>query len=185
MPLDAMLASAFLALLGIVLLLNIFGLPANWLILGLAALWQWLIPWSHMGILFWVAMFAIAILGEVLETGLQLLKAKKYGSTSSGTWGGMIGAIIGAIVLAPLFFGFGAFLGAMGGAWIGCYLFELLKGRPQGEAWRAAWGALTGRFLGTVCKLGIGAVMIVLIWHQIWPTTLAEPLPIPPEGIVV
>ncbi len=167
-----MLASAFLGLLGLVLLLNIFGLPANWILLGLVALWKYLHPdATAMGVLFFSLMIGLAVLGEVLEMAMQIIKARKYGSTSSGTFAGMIGAIAGAILLAPLFFGLGALIGALLGAWIGCFLMERLKGMPTAKAVDAAFGAMVGRFLGTVCKCGIGGAMLALtgryVWHQI------------------
>ena len=37
-------AGAFLCLLGLVLLLNVFGLPGNWIMLGLILLYWWLAP---------------------------------------------------------------------------------------------------------------------------------------------
>ena len=105
-PLASVLAGAFVTLLGFVLLLNIFGLPANWLLLGLVALWKLIHPAAQsMDVWFWVLMVGIALAGEALEMGLQIVKARRYGSSSSGTFAGMIGAIAGAILLAPLFFG--------------------------------------------------------------------------------
>ena len=50
MPLLAMglsvAAGAFLCLLGLVLLLNVFGLPGNWIMLGLVLLY-WLLAPEH------------------------------------------------------------------------------------------------------------------------------------------
>ena len=105
-PIAYLLAGAFVTLLGFVLLLNVFGLPANWLVLGLAALWKLAYPGaSGLDIWFWVMMVGLALIGEALELGMQILKARRYGSSSSGTFAGMIGAIAGAILLAPLFLG--------------------------------------------------------------------------------
>lgn len=172
-----LLTSGFLALLGFVLLLNIFGLPANWILLGLVALWKYLSPDApHMGIVFFSMMIALAVLGELLELGLQVIKAKRYGSSSSGTFAGMIGAVVGAIMLAPLFFGLGALIGALIGAWLGCFLMEILKGRPRNEAVEAAFGAMMGRFLGTVCKCGVGGAMLALTGRYIWPDTTDGPV---------
>lgn len=114
-PLASMLAGAFITLLCFVLLLNIFGLPANWVLLGLVALWKVVHPGAtSMDMWFWIMMVGIAVVGEALEMGMQILKAKRYGSSSSGTFAGMIGAIAGAILLAPLFFGIGALVSACG-----------------------------------------------------------------------
>ena len=170
LPFAPLLTGAFLALLCLVLFLNIFGLPANWIILGLVALWKLVMPTQGaLGAWFWAGMVAFALLGEALELGVQVLKARHYGSSSSGTFAGMVGAFVGAILLAPLFWGLGALLGALAGAWLGCYAMEIARGRPSGEAMNAAMGAMMGRFLGTVCKCGTGAAMIALTAHHIWP----------------
>ena len=175
-PLAYMMASAFLAVLGFILLLNIFGLPANWIILGLVGVWKWLNPdAANMGWLFFTLMIGLALVGEALELGMQIVKAKRYGSTSSGTFMGMVGAIAGAILLAPLFFGIGALIGALLGAWIGCFLTERAKGMGGREAANAAFGAMMGRFLGTVCKCGVGGAMLALTGQYIWPKAPVEP----------
>lgn len=169
------LVSGFLSLLGLILVLNVFGLPANWLILGLITLWKYIYPdTAQLDFFFFTLLISFAVLGEVLEFGLQIIKARKYGSSSSGTFAGMVGAIAGAILLAPLFFGLGALIGALLGAWTGCFVMEKGKGRPTGEAVDAAFGAMMGRFLGTVCKCGAGGAMLALTARYIWPE--AEPV---------
>lgn len=169
-PFEPIFSIAFLVLLAFVLFLNIFGLPANWLILGLVALWGVITPdKGEFTFLFWVLMIFLAVIGEVIEALMQIRHGRKYGSSSSGTVAGMIGAFAGAIFLAPLFWGLGALIGALLGAWIGCFLMELLRGRPTPEAIEAAFGAMLGRFLGTSAKMGIGALMIVLTARRIWP----------------
>ncbi len=166
------LATGFMGLLTLVLFLNIFSLPANWIILGFVALWKYIYPdTAQMDVWFFVIIIALAVLGEVLELALQVVKAKKYGSTSSGTFAGVVGAIVGAIVLAPLFFGLGALIGALIGAWLGCFIMEKLKGRSFQDAREAAFGAMVGRFLGTVCKCGVGGAMLAVIGRYIWPET--------------
>lgn len=168
--LSASLVLVFLGFLCLVLCLNIFGLPANWMILGLAFLWDLCHPGGKgFGLGFWTAMGALAVAGEICETGLQIIKAKKYGSSSSGAFAGMIGAILGAILLAPFLFGLGALIGALLGAWAGCLCAEIMRGRPANEALNSAFGAMMGRFLGTICKIGIGGAMIALTAHCIWP----------------
>ncbi len=178
-PLASLMAGAFITLLCFVLLLNIFGLPANWVLLGLVALWKVVHPAAaSMDVWFWIMMVGMALVGEALEMGMQILKAKRYGSSSSGTFAGMIGAIAGAILLAPLFFGIGALIGALAGAWTGCFIVERLKGRPLREALDAAFGAMMGRFLGTVCKCGVGGAMLALAAGHIWPKLPPELTPV-------
>ena len=142
------LAYAFIVLLGLILLLNILGLPANWVVVLLVVLWKFLHPAAGaLDVWFWIMFLGLAVLGEVLEMGVQVMNARRHGSSTSGTVAGMVGAIAGAIFLAPLFFGLGAFIGALAGAWLGCLVMELLRGRPGKEAFDAAFGTMMGRFL--------------------------------------
>ncbi|MDR3361512.1 MAG: DUF456 domain-containing protein [Desulfovibrio sp.] len=177
-----LLTGAFITLLGFVLLLNIFGLPANWILLGLTALWKMAHPSAgNLDIWFWVMMIGLALVGEALELGVQVLNARRHGSSSFGTFAGMIGAIAGAILLAPLFFGLGALIGALAGAWTGCFVTELLiRGMPLKTALDAAFGAMMGRFLGTVCKCGVGGGMLALTAGRIWPRAMP---PLSPDSL--
>jgi len=164
------IAGGFIALMAVVLLLNFFSLPANWMLIALAAAWKYMSSSANqMGLGFFALLIGLAILGELLEFGLLALKAKKYGSSNSGLFAGLVGAVIGAIVCAPFLFGFGALLGALVGAWLGCYLMELARGGGHGKAVQAAMGALVGRFLGTVCKCAVGAIILTCIARAVWP----------------
>lgn len=163
-------ALIFIIFLCVLLFLNIVGLPANWIILIFAVLWKFLFSGSYdPHIIYWIALFLLALLGEVLETGMQLHKAKRHGSSKPGIWGGLIGSVIGAILLAPFFFGLGAMLGAFLGAFAGCFLLEILRGTSLSRAREAAFGNLSGKFLGVVCKCGTGGLMVAIIAHSIWP----------------
>jgi uncharacterized protein YqgC (DUF456 family) len=176
------IAGGFILLMGCVLLLNFFSLPANWMLIALAVAWKYLsVSAPRMDFNFFMLLVGLGVLGELLEFGLLAVKAKKYGSSNPGLFAGLVGAIIGAIMCAPFFFGLGALLGAMGGAWLGCYLMELLRGSGHAKAVQAAMGALLGRFLGTVCKCGIGAIILTCIARAVWPD--AAPL-IPLPGAV-
>lgn len=84
----------------------------------------------------------------------------------------MIGAIAGAILLAPLFFGLGR-LSRAGRGLDGLLSYGTRPRPPPGEALDAAFGAMMGRFLGTVCKCGAGGAMLALAANHIWP----QPLP--------
>ena len=154
------LVSLFLVVLTICVLLNLVMLPGNWAVVGLTALYAWLGPETpELGALFFVALVGMAVVGEVVEFLTQIWGAKKYGSSGKATFAGMIGAIAGAIFFAPFLFGIGAIFGALAGAWAGCYAAERLL----------ANGALVGRFLGMVVKLGLGIAMVVLTASAVWP----------------
>lgn len=83
------------------------------------------------------------------------------------------------------FLGWAALIGALVGAWIGCFVMELVKNRPVKEALDAAFGAMMGRFLGTVCKIGVGGVMLALTAQRIWPNApaLSPSPPLAPDAL--
>lgn len=171
LTLISIISAVFICFLCLLLFLNIFGLPANWLILFCAFAWSFFYKESATdSALYWIILCALALTGEILETVLQMFKAKKHGSSKGGAVGGMIGAIIGGIAFAPFFLGLGALVGALFGAWGGCFIVEFMKGRNLGEARHAAYGTMTGRFLGTICKCLAGALMVAIIAHNIWPS---------------
>jgi hypothetical protein len=62
----------------------------------------------------------------------------------------VVGSLIGAVA--------GGAAGAFGGAYAG----EAWKGRTEDERMAVSTAAMVGRVLGTVGKLGIGAVMVVV-----------------------
>ncbi len=165
---------AFFAALCIVLMvlslaLHLFGLPANWVILGLAGLWALSVPSSTLSLGFIGVLACLAFAGEILEMLLLHLGGKKYGGSGKATFAGMLGAFVGAILGAPFFLGVGAFFGALLGAYVAALIVELLRGVPKEAALSAAWGIMVGRFGGTVLKAALGFAMVALAAPRIWP----------------
>jgi len=163
------LAVLFILLLLAVLGLHVVSLPANWIILGLVAAWKWLHPSLDMGLGFFGLLAGLALAGEILEQAVQMLGGKRYGSSGKGLLGAFVGGFAGAILGAPILFGLGAIPGALLGAYGGGLVFELMHDRPLAEAHRSALGNMYGRILGSVLKLALGIVMIVLAVPRIWP----------------
>ena len=160
---------AVLLILGLCLsqVLQLFSMPANWVALGLVALWKAIYPES-MEWNFVIIMAVIAGIAEALEFILQARYAGKYGASTRGNVGGIIGAIAGAIFGAPFFLGLGALIGALGGAYLGCLVAEM-PGRSKQEALHAAKGAFVGKALGFTVKTAIGACIVVMSIPKVWP----------------
>jgi uncharacterized protein YqgC (DUF456 family) len=173
---EYLLPGIFLLVLGLVLLLNLLTLPANWIMVILVFVWRFANPNpGAMDILYFVSVIGLAVAGEVIEFVAQAWGSKKYGSTNSGLIGGIIGAIAGAMLGVSFLFGLGALFGALGGAWAGAYLFERLRGRTAEEAWQAAKGTMVGRIFGITIKCGIGVMILVLTYSAVWPDVAAMP----------
>lgn len=171
------LAAFFLVVLAVCVLLNLVTLPGNWAMVALVIVWALFFPGNTLGMGFFVLFIGLALLGELIEFGAQIYGAKKYGSSKTSTAAGIIGAIVGAICGAPFMFGVGAVFGALFGAWGGCYLAErLIRGQSSAAAFRAAQGAMIGRFFGMVIKFGIGMAMLALTASHIWPEPVSQTL---------
>jgi len=167
---ELLIGSVFIMVMALSLGLHLFSLPANWVVLGILALWRFLYPEQAAGMdsTFFIIAGGLALLGELLEFGVQMLGAKRYGSTGKGNVGGIVGAIAGAIMGAPFFFGLGALGGALLGAYGGCLIVEIAQGRPFDVAVQSAKGAFFGKFLGMGVKFGIGVCLLVLGASHIW-----------------
>lgn len=149
-------------------------LPGNWCIVAVTALFAWLVhPPGGGGIGWWtVAIVAgLAAVGEIIEFAAGAAGAAKQGGSRRGMIlaiaGSLVGSIggsgIGTLIPIPIV---GTILGALGGgalgAFAGAYAGESWKGRPPEERMAVSNAALVGRLLGTVGKLAIGVVMIVI-----------------------
>jgi uncharacterized protein YqgC (DUF456 family) len=154
-------------------LLNLVALPGNWIVVGLAALFAWLLPvqaeqgmsWTTVAVL-----LGLAVLGEVIEFVAGAAGAAKQGASRRAIALSIVGAIMGSIVglvigtpipiIGSLVM---AVLGGAAGAFAGAYVGEVWKGRAEQERMAAGRGAFFGRIWGTVGKLAVGAVMLAIV----------------------
>jgi uncharacterized protein YqgC (DUF456 family) len=158
---------------GLAWLTTLIGLPGNWLIVGFAALFAWLVELQAGRGVTWttVAVLAgLALLGEIVEFAAGAAGAAKQGASKRSVALAMIGAVIGSVLgLAvgspiPVLGSFVmALLGGAAGAFFGAYSGEAWKGRPHDARVAAGRGAFTGRIWGAVGKLAVGAIMLVIV----------------------
>jgi uncharacterized protein len=57
----------------------------------------------------------------------------------------------------------GTLIGACLGAFTGSLIGDLWAGRPLFPSVEAGWGAAVGRFWGTVSKLAVGGIIVVVL----------------------
>ncbi len=156
------------------LLTNLLTLPGNWFIAGLTVLFALFVhPASGGGISYWSAgmVVGLAFLGEVIEFAAGAAGAAKSGGSRRGMILSVVGAMAGSI--AGTFLGvfipipivgslIGAVLGGAVGAFGGAYAGEAWKGKTDDERMAVSMAAMAGRVFGTVGKMGIGAIMVVV-----------------------
>jgi len=155
---------------GLCWLSNLFSLPGNWLLLGLVALFAFLVPeiktrgvdWTTVGIL-----LALAVVGEVIEFAAGAAGAAKQGASRRAMLLSLLGAIVGSIFGAtaglpiPVIGSMvGALLGGSAGAFAGAYLGEVWSERPHAAGVAVGRAAFIGRLWGTVGKFAVGGVML-------------------------
>jgi uncharacterized protein len=155
------------------LLMIPFGLPGTAVILGSTLLFA-VATRFHAGVTvnLLILMSILTVVAETADNWLMALGARKYGASRGSIWMSFLGGILGAVVFGPLlvwFLGFlGPFLGAFVGAFLSVVLYEYFKTRKNpGEAVRAGWGAVLGRFLGLLLKMMIGLGMAAAVAYRI------------------
>lgn len=159
-------------------LMNLVALPGNWLIFGGTALFCWLahsdqhsVSWYVVGLL-----LLLAIGGELLEFLAGSAGAARSGASRRAMALSIVGSIIGS--LAGAFIGIpipivgsavAALIGGAVGAATGAAIGEDWKGRDLEGTIQVSAAAFWGRMLGTVGKVIVGGIMLVIAtFDSIW-----------------
>ncbi len=166
---------ALLCLLALIISLglNASGAPGNWIMLGVACFYSWLMPKSSpydFGFFVIGLVFIFAIIGEIIEFFTGAITTKKAGGSTRGMWFSVIGSVIGSVagifvgipipiigslIAALLFSGIGALLGA--------YYGEKVEGKNSKEAWKVGVSSFTGRILGSLFKIICGFIALIFM----------------------
>lgn len=152
--------------------LQLVGLPGNWLIVAAAALYAWLVGQDASTAIGWptvIAILLLAVFGEVIEFVAGAMGVATVGGSRRGAVLAIVGSIVGGIaglfvalpipvvgqlVAAILFGGLGALVGAV--------LGEIWKGRDLDTSLEIGKSAFIGRLLGTAAKMVVCSLMVVV-----------------------
>ncbi len=159
--------------------LNLLVMPGNLLMAVSTGVVAWLTwdkskGWNEQmfSIYTLIAVFVLAIFGEVLEFFAGAAGAKTAGGSVWGKFGAILGAVVGAVVctfLIPIPI-LGSLIGACGGAFLGAYLLELAGGKKSKPALKSGAGAGVGRLTGTLIKLILGVIIwLIIAVAAFWP----------------
>jgi len=142
----------------------LFGLPGTWLMLLCAVLVDWSLADAPMfGWTILLACAGLATLGEILEFFLGAAGSRSAGGSRRAAALAIVGGIVGAILGTPVVPLLGTLIGACIGAFAGSILGDVWAGRPLIHTMEAGKGAAVGRFWGTVAKMTIGGIMVVIL----------------------
>ena len=151
---------------------TLFSLPGNWVMVLLIVVFAMFYPEADGRGVGWLAVAVIAglaVFGELVEFAAGVAGAAQEGGSRRGMLlaivGTVVGSILGAIVGVPIPI-VGPIIAAVGGgalgAFVGAYAGETWKGKTSAESIAVGKAALIGRLLGTMGKLIIGAMMVVV-----------------------
>lgn len=152
--------------------LTLVGMPGNWLIVAAAAVAALLIPEGARTDLTWITVIVLVILasiGELLEFAAGAMGVARVGGSRRAAAlaivGSLVGGVTGAVVGLPVpIIGpvLAALLGASLGALIGAYVGEDWASQDFQQSIRVGHAAFWGRLLGTVGKLAVGTIMVLV-----------------------
>jgi len=151
---------------------QLIGLPGNWIIVAAVALYVWLGPTDGVAAIGMEALgvlVALAVLGEVVEFVAASAGVTKAGGSRRGALGALSGSIVGGVV--GLFVGLpipivGSLAAALVfgglGALVGAFMAETAQGRDFDTSLSVGKAAFLGRIVGTLGKMIVGSVMVVV-----------------------
>jgi uncharacterized protein YqgC (DUF456 family) len=145
------------------LILIVLGLPGLWIMVATAVVYNMIVPGDPIGWFSLVAVAVLALAAELLEFTMTGRDARTYGGSKRAGWGAILGGIVGAMVGFPVPI-VGPVIGAFVGSFVGALVAELTGGASAGDATRVAKGALIGRVMSTVLKIGIGFTIGIWIF---------------------
>jgi len=151
---------------------NLFGIPGNWIMILILALWAWWQPSENLWDISWwtIAVFvALAGLGELLEFAASVLGTRKVGggrraavlSVVGSILGGLVGAFVG-LPIPVVGWLIGTILFASLGAFVGAWLGERWAGSEMEASLKVGGAAFLGRLVGTIGKIAMGSAILVI-----------------------
>ena len=138
-------------------------MPGLWVMVASAVVYNMIVPGDPIGWVTLVAVGVLALVAELLEFTLSGRYARKCGGSRRAGWGAILGGIVGAMVGFPVPI-IGPIIGAFVGSFLGALIAELTAGASPGDATRVAKGALIGRVVSTMLKIGIGFTIGIWIF---------------------
>lgn len=155
---------------------NMLMLPGNWLMVGSLCVFI-LGCGTDSGGPDWTTLLVViglAIVGELLEMFSGSAKASKKGASRRAMvlslLVSMVGSIAGAFLIPVPVIGsaVGAIAGAAAGAFGGAWLGEAWKGTELPKRTEIGTAAMSGRVIGMLSKLAVGAAIFVFQMVSLW-----------------
>ena len=152
------------------------GIPGQFIVAGAALIFSLSTGWHRLPWWSVLILFGLACLAEIIEGIAGFLGAKQAKGSIWSSFGALGGGIVGAIVGSGFLPLIGTLVGALVGTFGGAYLVEYYRTQSHEGSGQVAKGALIGRIVGSVSKVLISLVMIVIVTFLL---LTREPRPTP------
>ena len=167
-PLEAAGLTVFILFLFAGIFVTVFGLPGTVIILIDVILYALVTGFGPIGFKVILILMVIAVVAEMLDFGLGMIGAARFGASRKGIWAALFGSLIGVVLATPFFLGIGTLLGIFLGGFTGVFLVELMNQGKLKPAFRASYGVILGRITGIMIKGLLSILMVVITLNHIY-----------------
>jgi uncharacterized protein YqgC (DUF456 family) len=157
----------------------IVSLPGLWLMTLGAAIYAVLTHFAFIGPRTIIVLLAFSLLGEIVDLVAAGVGAKRAGGGRRGLIGAIIGGLVGAIFFSLPVPVIGTLAGVCIGTFFGALIGELTAGKEVAQSLRIGAAATVGRLGGTLTKLCLGGVMLIVTLWVGWPWRSVAAAPVP------
>ena len=119
------------------------------------------IDWHSLGIV-----LGAIVLGEIVETIMGAVWAKREKASRMAIATAVLGTIIGGLVGTVILPVIGSVIGAFVGGFVSSYIAEYRATSDKEQSWRVAKSVLKGQILGVVVKFWIAVATIIYLLTQ-------------------
>lgn len=149
--------------------LTLLGFPGNVVLFFTVLGYAFYDNFTHIG---WQSLGVVVgaiFLGELVETFMGAIWAKREKASRIAVGVAVLGTIIGGLAGTAVFPVLGSVVGAFLGGFASSYVAELRVTRDKEQAWRVAVSVFKGQLMGVVIKFSIAmATIVYLLMHMSW-----------------
>lgn len=167
-PLATAGLTLFILLLFAGIFITVFGFPGTFVILTDVIIYSWITGFEEIGLAIILILAVITLAAESVDFYLGMKGAKKYTPSRTAVFASLAGGIVGAIVMTRIFLGLGTVIGIFLGGFSGVLIAEIMEERRLKPAFRASYGALSGRIAGVLTRGFSAIVMTVIAMSKIY-----------------
>ncbi len=149
-------------------LLIFLGVPGSWVALVAILIFDIATGFSTVGWVMLVVMAGIAVVGEIIESGLGLVYVAHKGATKWGVLGAFVGGLAGAVGGSAIIPFIGSIIFGLLGAFTGAVLFEYIYYKSLDRAIQTGFFAFIGKLSAMLVKFALGLVILGIFIYRSW-----------------